>query len=630
MGDAVTGHLDEAFYFQSSEYGLFAWLHHSTQHVADVGVVICKPFGYEALCGHRSVREFAVAIAGLGLPTLRFDYRSAGDSQDADPDSCQINDWVDDIVAAAAELRRRAGVTRVVFVGFRLGALLATLAAQRCADVAGVALVAPIVEGRRYLRELKTARLAALMGSEVASSGPDGTDGAIEGGGLPSGALEFSGYVMSARTMEILGQQDLASGCRPVAANILVIDRSDLPAARRLRDLWSEAGAAVSYQTLPGFVEMMMVTPDLSVTPQPVLAAVLAWLQSITGIAAGALSGTGGGRRGLWISPGAVVTLPGAAPEESVTELPVLVGPDRMSFGILTRPRQDEARRRAVLMLNTGADSHIGASRMNVTLARRWAQRGYVVLRIDLAGLGDAEARPGCSDNDVFPEAAVDDIGAAVRWLRDDYNAGEVTLAGLCSGAYHALKAAAAGLPVSRILLVNPQTFFRRQGQALSEIEIVGSLGVHSRRARSLRNWTRLLSGQVDVRRIIRANTNRLRMALGSKARELARRLHIRVQCDLYWELRDIAARGVRVVFVFAHNEPGMEVFKMLLGSSIRRLGSNCHLHIIHSADHTFSRSAPRALMAQVLSDELYAHPESSAITGSAAAQPFHGLQVGP
>ena len=41
---------------------------------AAIGVVICNPFGYEAICSHRSVRTFAEAAAAAGAPTLRFDY----------------------------------------------------------------------------------------------------------------------------------------------------------------------------------------------------------------------------------------------------------------------------------------------------------------------------------------------------------------------------------------------------------------------------------------------------------------------------------------------------------------------------------------------------------------------------
>src|SRR2546421_1218851 len=64
-------------YFDSAAHRLFAWLHRPAVPAAPgLGVVICKPFGYEALCAHRCVRAFAEAAVELGVPTLRLDRKS--------------------------------------------------------------------------------------------------------------------------------------------------------------------------------------------------------------------------------------------------------------------------------------------------------------------------------------------------------------------------------------------------------------------------------------------------------------------------------------------------------------------------------------------------------------------------
>ena len=56
-------------YVDSSGRGLFAWLHLPTDTPClDVGLVICPPFGYEAICSHRSVRPFAEECAARGIP----------------------------------------------------------------------------------------------------------------------------------------------------------------------------------------------------------------------------------------------------------------------------------------------------------------------------------------------------------------------------------------------------------------------------------------------------------------------------------------------------------------------------------------------------------------------------------
>src|ERR1700733_12614890 len=87
----------EALYFDSGAHRLFGWLHRSSgKSAARCGLVVCKPFGYEAICAHRSVRVFSEATTDLGVPTLRFDYVGMGDSSELDPRADQLEAWVND------------------------------------------------------------------------------------------------------------------------------------------------------------------------------------------------------------------------------------------------------------------------------------------------------------------------------------------------------------------------------------------------------------------------------------------------------------------------------------------------------------------------------------------------------
>src|ERR1700679_3642617 len=83
--------LGKGLYFPSGTHGLFGWLHLPCGgRGANIGLVLAKPFGYEALCAHRTVRVFAEMAAAQGIPALRFDYAGTGDSADIEPTDNQV------------------------------------------------------------------------------------------------------------------------------------------------------------------------------------------------------------------------------------------------------------------------------------------------------------------------------------------------------------------------------------------------------------------------------------------------------------------------------------------------------------------------------------------------------------
>jgi alpha-beta hydrolase superfamily lysophospholipase len=602
--------LSEAVYFDSGDHRLFGWMHHpSRDSVATLGVVICKPFGYEAICSHRGIRGFADSLAAAGLPALRFDYLGTGDSPEIDPKADQIQAWARDVAAAAAELRRRTGVPRVCFLGVRLGGLLAMLAAAEC-SASGLVLISPVLSGRRYLRELRTTRMA---GFAMAGNGA-GADDKGE-----AGSMEVSGFTLSAATLTALGQLDFNELPPPQFPDMLVVDGAGMRVANRWVESLPARTGRTEYLALPGLIEMVMTAPQFAVVPGEMIAATRDWVLELAG-RPGASSDFEIGRLGDSTPVhNAVLTLvEGSDPgSKTITERPVFLGRDGLVFGIVTEPRLGETRRRAVILLNAGADHHIGASRLYVSIARRWAYRGYIVLRLDLAGLGDSRTRPGCPDNDVFPPEALEDIRAAVEFLRTRYGIRDCTLGGLCSGAYHSLRAAVAGVPVNRILMVNPQNYFWKPGETLETLqlaEVVRNPGVYRERMFSISAWKRLLSGQVDLVRIVKIYMQRPLLAVESTARDVARMLHIKLPNDLGSELEEIVARGIRVVFVFADGEPGIDLLKLQAGASVQRLGERCRIHVIDNADHVFTQSGPRAAMEKVLSEELFARSDWTVI----------------
>ena len=602
----------EPTYFGADDARLFGWLHLPLSTVENApGLVICNPFGYESLCAHRSIREFADAAAAAGSPTLRFDYAGTGDSADIDAQSDQLEIWVSNVLAAIAELKASAGVQRVCVLGIRLGGLLALLAAQRAA-VDALVLVAPVINGKRYLKELRTTRMAASLGG--ANRGlPE--DAPVELASAEPGSFEVSGFPLSAATLASLGRVDFSELQGGALPPTLIIDGASLPMSRGWAERITAADPQARYLVLPGLIEMIMTAPQFASAPREMIAATCDWLRNVAAEAPG-VAEKGGELRTLQSTASAVMSLPGNPqfPGQHLAEVPLFLDQEKLLFSVATLPHDGESRKRAVILLNAAIDHHIGANRMYVSLARRWARRGYVVLRMDFAGIGDSGTRDGRPDDEVFPPAAVDDIGIAIDALSAKYGVRDITLIGLCSGGYHALRAAVAGVRVNRIMLLNPQNFYWNQGsriEDLQEVEIVRNPGVYRARVFSIAAWRKLMAGDVNIARIINIYLHRPLVTLEYVGRELARRLRIRLPRDLGWDLQKVASRGVRVVFVFSRGEAGIELLKMHAGSMLERLGDRCHLHVVDRSDHTFTQAGPRSMMERILSEELFSRVDA-------------------
>lgn len=598
----------EAVYFPAEDRKLFGWLHYAAADSSDTGLVICKPFGYEAICGHRTLRAFAEMAAAAGFPTLRFDYLGSGDSADIDAAADQIDAWCRDISAAVGEVRRRTGVRRVCLLGFRLGALLATLVARRASSIDSLVLIAPVISGRRYAGEMRTTHLAAQLAlNALPPTGESGSNRTT----ADDGSIEVSGHRVSAATISKLREIDLAALGAPPVSQLLIIDRSDLPAARAWTESLSGLGESTEYLALPGFVEMMMTAPQFARIPEQMIAVTREWLRRSAPQQAATASGSGDldTDRETGVFPATVLSLPCSDSDGELSERPVQFGVEATLSAIVTEPHPDENRRRAVILVNAGGDYHICVGRIYVSLARSWARSGCTVLRMDLAGLGDSDTRPGRPDNDIFPPEAVDDISAAIDFLQQRYQVVDITVAGLCSGGYHALQAAIRGLSLNRIVLVNPENFFPPLGATLRDVQhsdAVRARSVYGERVRSFRYWKKVLMGHADVRRIAKVYALRLRLSLTAMLRDTLRYAHIHLPNDLGWQLQRIAARGVQTTIVFARGEPGIELLRIEAGSALKRLGQRLRVHIIDGADHMFSHAESRASLEKILSEELF------------------------
>ena len=158
----------DAFFFGSPERQLFGALHPARGAASrHEGVLMCNPFGQEAVRAHRLYRVIAERLARSGFDVLRFDYYGTGDSAGADADG-ELEGWARDVVTADQELKRRVHPQSITWLGARLGATVAASATAKSARAPDkLILWEPVFNGARYLQTLRQAHVEALESSYV-------------------------------------------------------------------------------------------------------------------------------------------------------------------------------------------------------------------------------------------------------------------------------------------------------------------------------------------------------------------------------------------------------------------------------------------------------------------------------
>ncbi|HEY0249895.1 MAG TPA: alpha/beta fold hydrolase, partial [Kofleriaceae bacterium] len=446
-------------------------------------------------------------------------------------------------IDAACEVVRAQGCKRVVVCGVRLGALLAVIAAGRRTDIAGVATIAAVTSGRAYLREAKMMQNAMGLALRPAADGAD----------------ELVGFALTEETKSALNAIDLVKSLDVPAPSMLVVDRDDLPASDKWIASLRARGVAVQHERLPGYVEMVL-DPHKTEVPDRIASAVVAYASMLAA-------------RESSVAAPASTPLSTTHDREEVIEVAGL-------RAIASRPETTNGT--ALILLNAGAVRRIGPNRLHVMLARELADT--LVIRADLSGLGDS---PGAPDNMVYSDRAVADVGALVAWAKGQ-GAKRIVVGGLCSGAYHAQKAAAAGQPIDRVIAINPLTFFWTPDTPLdaTSARVTSEAKRYGESAMSAAAWKKLLRGQVDVRRVAGILGRRVRNTLEHRGRELLRKLRVPLPLDLGTELAKLHQRGVGVHFIFVPSDPGEAMLREEGGSIVNRAVT---IENIEGPDHTFT-----------------------------------------
>ncbi len=264
-------------------------------------------------------------------------------------------------------------------------------------------------------------------------------------------------------------------------------------------------------------------------------------------------------------------------------------------IGVMTTPAAKSPRSTAVLLLNAGLIHRIGPNRFYVKMARHLAQKGFVVCRFDLSGIGDSSAR---QDRIALEPRIVDDTQQVMELICQTQGIARFILIGHCSGAAYAMLLARHDPRVTATVMINPEggdegwTTYDRQRKTVRYYEnYLGQVAL-----RDPQKWRRFLTGQVSYRNLLQVVFqnllwNRL-SARVFKLRTIVKGRKTRRLVAAYLDVVDeILAHDTRMLYVYAENSSGWQQMKSLLGPPLkaRSEAGGLDLQVISNADHTFT-----------------------------------------
>lgn len=614
-----------------------------------LAVVLAGSWGEEDMSAYDGLRELAIRLAEGGIGTLRFEWPDTGDSSAA-TGSTSIADALAAFDAAATHALALSGCERLAFAGLRFGALLAAHAAVARPDVDALVALLPVASGRAFVREQRMLG-AGLKHSAAPMSVPGA---AFDAADLP---VMLGGFAQTVRHAEALSVLKWPSAATTSVLEALLLWPPESP-GRAAADALARMGVRVREWAHEALSTTLAVSHQARLAPVAI-DEIVRWLQeraddrSVTqGVAEIADFGRAddGNMQAhaalaasrLASATSAVLALSaadapvwmrlreaGVALRERIVQIGEAGDTDPPCLaGVLCEtdsPNHESVRpgRRGIVLLSSGRERRVGPHRLWVPWARRRAALGDVVLRLDIAGIGDSapRARKDPDGTSVpYDPRAVDDIARALAWLRREHAVESCTVMGVCSGAHHAWRAAVRGVDVQQVVALNPLIFHWKRGMSLDPRDhAFGQIAIAADAGRSLldpERWWKLLTGRANVGVITGALAARTRHAFGLRLREFGRLLRWPLQDDLAAEMARVCGRGVVLDFVFSFREPGLTLMREQAGRRGMRLVRDSLVKVceIAHADHTFAGSAGRA--------KLYARLDSLLLTAPPMRSP--------
>ncbi len=447
----------------------------------------------------------AEALADAGLPALLMDLhgcsQSAGMLEDDDIATC----WSGGIRAAVRHARS-SGAARVIVVGVRLGFPLAVeaLAGDALADDPLAALIAwaPIVNGKRYVRELKLLQRANDCEANAA------------------GTIAIGGFSIPAPVLERIALIDLNEIESPNTSLVMMRETSDGLKAPWLARL-SQRGLKVQEQLSTQIHSWLFSATDEPTLPHEDIEGLARWCRAL--------------HDEHCACDDPVPDQPAPRPviefvhrARRVRETFVELGPTGLT-GVLSEPVDAASGNAVRLMVST-----VGPGRTFADFARDEAGRGNTSLRFDFAGFGTSGRGDAEQGGKLYTDNGARDVQAAVEYLRQ---AGHRRIYGLgfCAGAWSMMQAGVA--PELRAAVAINVALYRQPG-----------LKRPPRARRTLRRLARVVPAFVR---------NILQQRLAGHGRGTSSD-----RCEPVDWLVGLCNSDVHMLLAYAERDPGLEYLK--------------------------------------------------------------------
>jgi pimeloyl-ACP methyl ester carboxylesterase len=556
----------------------------------DTAVLLLSPWGYDDMCLRKSYRILAERLAAAGIPSLRFDYPGTGDAIDGTDFSAGLKVWENAARDAVARLRELSHVSRVILIGQGIGATLAHRIAKDASDITAVAMLAPVTNGRSYLREV--AFRAKFIYEDL---------------GLKDAQRDLEGVSVAGLRMPEAIAVDVrklnVTQVEANAAHYLIIERSVKMGDTQLLDGLLGAGAEASQREYIGY-DALMTMPLTAREPIEVIEGLVEWATTMTQAAA----------------PG--IASDTVLPEQGLTgdgyvERPLRFGALNNLTGVACLPGNGPAEGTSVLLLSTAYDRHSGWGGTNVDMARQLARRGIASLRYDSANVADSPPSPDAPDRILYSDTQNRDAIAALDVL-ETFKPGPMMVAGRCSGAYIAFRTALQDKRLSAVIAVNPFVFYWNPAEKVPEdISIVPrSLNDYGTRFTRLETVKRLFKGEVNVRAAMRnmvvAAWRRLSFRLAPLLMYLPGR-HV-VAKEVKQTFSAYERANIPVTVMYSEADVGLEHLYFHFGANGRKLQryKNVRLIFMPATDHNLTPLPAREKLFE----------EIVRLTGTPPAQP--------